>query len=140
MSIIRVQYLHVCVNIYGTYFKDKMIFFSLYRVKDKMRSSSRSRSRSYSRSRSRSRSLSRSPRRRYRFFCVCQKIQKWRHIQRHRYNSLPVKANTNIDITSVVDPDKGRIQQCGRSGMFIPNPTFFHPGSELSPSRIPDHH
>jgi hypothetical protein len=24
--------------------------------------------------------------------------------------------------------------------MFIPDPTFFHPGSELSPSRIPDPH
>jgi hypothetical protein len=31
--------------------------------------------------------------------------------------------------TSVADP-----------GMFIPDPTFFHPGSELSPSRIPDLH
>jgi hypothetical protein len=30
-----------------------------------------------------------------------------------------------------------RYQCCG-SGMFIPDPTFFHPGSELSPSRIPD--
>jgi hypothetical protein len=26
--------------------------------------------------------------------------------------------------------------QCCGSGMFIPDPTFFHPGSELSPSRI----
>jgi hypothetical protein len=30
------------------------------------------------------------------------------------------------------------IFQCGGSGMFIQDPTFFHPGSELSPSRIPD--
>ncbi len=28
--------------------------------------------------------------------------------------------------------------QCCGSGMFIPDPTFFHPGSELSPFRIPD--
>ncbi len=26
--------------------------------------------------------------------------------------------------------------QCCGSGMFIPDPTFFHPGSELFPSRI----
>jgi hypothetical protein len=26
--------------------------------------------------------------------------------------------------------------QCGGSGMFIPDPAFSHPGSELSPSRI----
>jgi hypothetical protein len=31
--------------------------------------------------------------------------------------------------------DAGRRQCCG-SGMFFPDPTFFHPGSELSPSRI----
>jgi hypothetical protein len=30
--------------------------------------------------------------------------------------------------------------QCCGSGMFIPDPTFFHPGSELFPSRIPDPH
>jgi len=28
--------------------------------------------------------------------------------------------------------------QCGGSGMFIPDTTFFHPGSNLSPFRIPD--
>jgi hypothetical protein len=28
--------------------------------------------------------------------------------------------------------------QCGGSGMFFPDPTIFYPGSELSPSRIPD--
>jgi hypothetical protein len=33
-----------------------------------------------------------------------------------------------------------RIFQFDGSGMFIPDPTFFHPGSELSPSRIPDPH
>jgi hypothetical protein len=31
-------------------------------------------------------------------------------------------------------------RQCCGSGMFIPDPTFFHPGSELSPSQIPDPH
>ena len=30
----------------------------------------------------------------------------------------------------------GKIFQCCGSGMFIPDSTFFHPGSELSPSRI----
>jgi hypothetical protein len=30
--------------------------------------------------------------------------------------------------------------ECCGSGMFIPYPPFFHPGSELSPSRIPDPH
>ncbi len=32
------------------------------------------------------------------------------------------------------------LNQCGGSGMFNPDPTFFHPGSEPSPSRIPDPH
>jgi hypothetical protein len=38
---------------------------------------------------------------------------------------------------SIISPIQN---QCGGSGMFIPDPTFFHPGSELSPSRIPDPH
>jgi hypothetical protein len=32
------------------------------------------------------------------------------------------------------------LAQCCGSGLFIPDPTFFYPGSELSPSRIPDPH
>jgi hypothetical protein len=30
--------------------------------------------------------------------------------------------------------------QCCGSGIFFPDPTFFHAGSDLSPSRIPDPH
>jgi hypothetical protein len=30
--------------------------------------------------------------------------------------------------------------QCCGSGMFIPDPKFFHPGSEFFPFRIPDPH
>jgi hypothetical protein len=37
------------------------------------------------------------------------------------YNSLPVKVKTNIDITSVVDPDKGRIQRLSGCIPILPD-------------------
>jgi len=64
--------------------------------------------------------------------CVC--IRSVERSQR----TLSVQ-NTAVR-TSFVSRDGLSVLQCGGSGMFIPDPTFFHPGSELSPSRIPDPH
>jgi hypothetical protein len=53
------------------------------------------------------------------------------------------KDGTNIWIRDKKTVNKAfstTIKQCCGSGMFfpIPDPTFFHPGSEFVPSRIPD--
>jgi hypothetical protein len=47
-------------------------------------------------------------------------------------------SSVSISVVHTLTQVKACFTQCCGSGMFIPDPTFFHPGSELSPSRIPD--
>jgi hypothetical protein len=47
---------------------------------------------------------------------------------------------TTRKLLTETDNKKVYLQQCCGSGMFIPDPHFFHPGSELFPSHNPDTH
>ncbi len=71
----------------------------------------------------------------------------WRVEQRSRwsqrfysifYSTLTFLQAFLVDRPGVPDDDSGDKDQCGGSGMFIPDPTFFHPGSRIRTVSIPD--
>jgi hypothetical protein len=86
----------------------------------------------------------------------CSQVNNYRmHIgilqvryRRYRYRTVLVQATslpegTFVKLRQVSTVLRGQYlwtiyKQCCGSGMFIPDPNFFYPGSELFPSRMPD--
>jgi hypothetical protein len=50
-----------------------------------------------------------------------------------------LSSSTPVTCSSLHNKGQG-YSQCCESGMFVPDPTFFHPGFKFFPSRIPDPH
>jgi hypothetical protein len=53
---------------------------------------------------------------------------------------VAVRKESMVKFTVVFSPSSATdyYQQCCRSGMFIPDPNFIHPGSQVQGKKIPD--